>query len=243
MAKWTREDMIVAYALYCITPMNKMTLKNKIIHQVAETFNHSVSSLIMCMKNFIALDPNSDKKGLSNFGKHHMKIFEEFRTDFGTLSSEAEKITGLALFDADPINGASKLSASTNKNQTNRERHFFRASVLATYDNRCCISGLTEPALLVASHIKPFTKCRDKSERTSPTNGLCLNVLYDRAFDQGLMTVTPDYKIHIASKSLLRDEFSNRWFYNLEGQTINLPPRFLPDKKFLEYHNDTIYKR
>lgn len=56
---WSREDIIVAYALYCITPLNDIRLSNKLIQQVACGFSHSVSSLVMRMKNFAAIDPNS----------------------------------------------------------------------------------------------------------------------------------------------------------------------------------------
>ena len=56
---WSREDIIVAYALYCITPLNDIRPSNKLIQQVACGFSHSVSSLVMRMKNFAAIDPNS----------------------------------------------------------------------------------------------------------------------------------------------------------------------------------------
>lgn len=32
---WSREDIIVAYALYCITPLNDIRPSNKLIQQVA----------------------------------------------------------------------------------------------------------------------------------------------------------------------------------------------------------------
>lgn len=47
---WSREDIIVAYALYCITPLNDIRPSNKLIQQVACGFSHSVSSLVMRMK-------------------------------------------------------------------------------------------------------------------------------------------------------------------------------------------------
>ena len=56
---WSREDIIVAYALYCITPLNAIRPSNTLIQQVACGFSHSVSSLVMRMKNFAAIDPNS----------------------------------------------------------------------------------------------------------------------------------------------------------------------------------------
>lgn len=240
---WSREDIIIAYALYCITPLNQIRATNKLIQQVAENFPHSISSLLMRMHNFSSIDPNSNVKGAGHVAKLDCHIFEEFKNDWGSLSVQAENLTGLALFDANPLNGAKPISSLTDKNKVSRERHFFRASVFASYENTCCISGMTLPTMLIASHIKPFRSCRTTSERTDPANGLLLNTFYDKAFDQGLITVTPDYRIHISS--LIRaqkDSFSKTWLIDLEGTHIVTPARFLPSKEYLEYHNDIIFK-
>ena len=123
---WSREDIIVAYALYCITPLNDMRPSNKLIQQVADGFSHSVSSLVMRMKNFAAIDPNSKVKGATHAAKADRLIFDEFKNDWGTLSVQAESLTGLALFDANPINGAKPLSSLTDKNRVSREHLFLR---------------------------------------------------------------------------------------------------------------------
>lgn len=49
---------------------------------------------------------------------------------------------------------------------------FFRKSVLASYNCRCCITGDPIPELLVASHILPWGKYPE--HRLNPRNGLCL---------------------------------------------------------------------
>lgn len=102
---------------------------------------------------------------------------------------------------------------------------------------------MTLPAMLVASHIKPFRSCRTTSERTDPKNGLLLNTFYDKAFDGGLITVTPDYKIHVSTQVREQeDSFTKRWLIDLEGETIILPERFYPNKEALAYHNDVIFR-
>ena len=92
-----------------------MSPSNKLIQQVADGFSHSVSSLVMRMKNFAAIDPNSKVKGATHAAKADRLIFDEFKNDWGTLSVQAESLTGLALFDANPINGAKPLSSLTDK--------------------------------------------------------------------------------------------------------------------------------
>jgi putative restriction endonuclease len=96
---------------------------------------------------------------------------------------------------------------------------------------------------LVASHIIPWKK--DEKNRLNPQNGLCLNSIHDRAFDQGFMTITTDYKIRVS-------EYLNKYttenavkdlFLKYDKQKIVLPDRFLPAKEFLSYHNEEIFKK
>jgi len=56
------------------------------------------------------------------------------------------------------------------------------------------------PELLIASHIIPWA--RDDKNRMNPANGLCLNALHDKAFDKGLITITPDFVVRISDRFL-----------------------------------------
>jgi putative restriction endonuclease len=199
------------------------------------------------MRNFQFLDPavtGEGKKGMSHVAKMDKAIFEEFQNDWGELATMAEDIVGLALFDGTPEKGAKPLSSLTDRNKVSRERHFFRASVLNSYENKCCITGLTLPTLLKASHIKPYSECRTSSDRTDPHNGLLLNSFHDLAFDQGLITVTKDYKIWVSTvvKENAFDDFTKTYLVELEGSKIVLPRNFVPSPDCLEYHNDMIFK-
>lgn len=242
---WTKEDIIVAYALYCITPFNEMRPKNLILQQIAKIMDRSLSSLILRMQNFRYIDPANNKAGLCHAAKIDYLIFEEFKNDWGNLSSLAEKITGLSLFDCAPDRGAQPISSLNDRNKVSRERHFFRKTVFATYEKRCCISGFSIPEMLIASHIKPYSKCRDTNERITPTNGLLLNTFYDKAFDAGLITITPDYCVRVSekTKNIKNDTFTKKWLSGIDKQKIILPQRFLPDKKYLEFHNDKVFIR
>lgn len=122
-------------------------------------------------------------------------------------------------------------------------QEYFRRAVINVYDGMCCITGIAEPQLLVASHIKPWAKSDENYERTNPSNGLCLNSLHDRAFDRGLITVDTNYCI-IVSKHLRdthMDDSTRNWFYYFENQKIRLPHGFLPAREFLQYHNDVVF--
>lgn len=244
MNAWSREDIIIAYALYCITPLGKINPSNKVIQQVAETIPHSVASIVMRMRNFQYIDPKVSS-GLKNVAKADRMIYEEFKHDWGSLSLEAETLTGLAIFDSSPLQGAKPLSSLTNHGRVSRERHFFKQAVLAAYDDRCFISGCALPQMLVASHIKPYSQCRSEADRVSPDNGICLNTFYDKAFDRGLITITPSMKIYVSPIILdsPQDAFTARWLASLDGMVLPPPPRFPPRRELLEYHNDEIFRR
>ena len=218
MNAWSREDIVIAYALYCITPLNKINPRNKVIQQVAEIIPHSVASIVMRMHNFQHLDPKGGE-GLGHVAKKDIPIYEEFKHDWGALSLEAEALTGLDLFDSSPLHGAKPLSSITDHGRVSRERHFFKRAVLATYNDRCFISGCALPQMLVASHIKPYSKCRSEADRISPDNGICLNTFYDKAFDAGLITITPSMKIYVSSflTNTPQDDFTARWLVSLNG--------------------------
>lgn len=77
-------------------------------------------------------------------------------------------------------------------------QEFFRNTLLANYNSRCCLTGLSNKALLVASHIKLWKVSDPKTERLAPDNGLLLNALHDKAFDRGLITITKDLMIVVS---------------------------------------------
>lgn len=68
----------------------------------------------------------------------------------------------------------------------------FRADLLEYWEGRCAITGLAVPALLRASHIKPWADCESDAERLDVFNGLLLAAHFDAAFDAGLITVVQD---------------------------------------------------
>ncbi len=124
--------------------------------------------------------------------------------------------------------------------KTRVNQQFFRAAVLAAYENKCCITGLPLPELLVASHIVPWNI--DVKNRTNPRNGLCLNALHDRAFDLGLLTVTPKMAL-VLSAELEKKSTSQgvrEFFLKYKDAPLAAPSRFAPDPAFLEYHNEKI---
>lgn len=71
-------------------------------------------------------------------------------------------------------------------------QNIFRAALLTYWNGRCPLTGLTDPALLRASHIIPWSDCTSDAERLDVHNGLLLSALWDAAFDAGLVTFAED---------------------------------------------------
>jgi putative restriction endonuclease len=78
----------------------------------------------------------------------------------------------------------------------------FRGVVLPAYSDRCAICRLREVRLLDAAHI-----VGDAEELGEPvvSNGLSLCSIHHRAFDEDLVGVAPDLRVHVSPR-LLEDE-------------------------------------
>ena len=64
----------------------------------------------------------------------------------------------------------------------------FRARLMDYWQGRCPLTGISDPALLRASHIIPWADCESDAERLDVHNGLLLSALWDAAFDVGLVS-------------------------------------------------------
>jgi len=64
----------------------------------------------------------------------------------------------------------------------------FRDRLMDYWQGRCPLTGISDPALLRASHIIPWSECESDAERLDVHNGLLLSALWDAAFDRALVT-------------------------------------------------------
>lgn len=71
-------------------------------------------------------------------------------------------------------------------------QELFRDALMDYWQSRCCVTGLAIPALLRASHIKPWAKCDGDNERLDVFNGLLLAPHVDALFDGGWISFSDD---------------------------------------------------
>ena len=123
---------------------------------------------------------------------------------------------------------------------------YFRRMILTNYGSRCALTGIDIPQLLIASHIIPWEDKKHKQDRLNPCNGICLSALYDKAFDEGLISFSPsDYTVCFSS--ILREketkEYYDKYFGLIIGKKLTMPTDYLPSSEFLEYHYERIFQR
>lgn len=250
---WTREETILAFELYCRTAFGKIHAGNPEIIDLANLINRTPAAVAYKMFNLAAHDPELQArsiKGLTHGSKMDAIVFNEFYQNLEELEFNATNIktnfynvnvmfkTDLIDFNEMPVGEYRERLVKTRLGQ-----YAFRLSVLNAYHNRCCITGVTESKLLIASHIKPWAVSNEVDERTNPKNGLCLNSFHDRAFDQGFITIDQNYHVLVSDrlKEVDMDKETKDWLMAYHHKSIILPDKFLPKKEFIEYHNDVIF--
>ena len=75
----------------------------------------------------------------------------------------------------------------------------FRSALMDYWNGRCPLTGITDPALLRASHIVPWSECNDE-QRLDVHNGLLLSALWDAAFDCGLVSFADNGSVLASSQ-------------------------------------------
>jgi putative restriction endonuclease len=114
---------------------------------------------------------------------------------------------------------------------------------MSNYTNGCSITGISIAELLIASHIKPWSK--DENNRLNPSNGICLSATFDTAFDKGLITIDKEFRVIFSNKlkKYLKEDFYENEFGQFENKRMNLPIKFLPNDEFLQYHYDVVFQK
>lgn len=228
-----------------------MHSRNPEIIALAESLNRTPSSVALKLVNFASLDPSLDRAGMSNASQLDRQVWNEFRADWSGRVYESEELLAKTkhitleemVADYEPLLPLPEGRVKEQLVKVRVNQQFFRKTIMAAYNNTCCITGLCEPSLLVAGHIKPWSI--DEPNRLNPRNGLALNALHDRAFELGLFTIRPeDYVIEVTptvrNPKRPDADAAEALLGRFHGQGLRLPARRreLPDPEFLAWHRD-----
>ncbi len=102
----------------------------------------------------------------------------------------------------------------------------------------CPFTQINDERLLIASHIKSWSKSNDK-EKIDPKNGYMLTPTYDKLFDKGFITFCEDKSIVVSP-----------WLSPMNQKRLNIYTGKIIDKlpmdekriKYLQYHREHIFK-
>ncbi len=83
--------------------------------------------------------------------------------------------------------------------QARRGQGTFRSNV-QKMENACRLTGITNPALLIASHIKPWRSCETPNERLDGANGLLLTPDADLLFDRGFISFEDSGEVRVSPR-------------------------------------------
>lgn len=249
---WTRVELILAFNLYLKIPFGKMHSTNKDVIHLANLIGRTPNSIALRLVNFASVDPVLKARGIKGMDggtKIVQPIWDEFYHNQEELVFLSEQILAQKentsienkyqelLFDIKDLKGEDTIrQVKTRVNQS-----VFRQMVLANYSAKCAISGIDIPELLLASHIMPWSI--NEEHRLNPENGICFSALYDKAYDNGIIGITPNYEVIFSTslKSKKETSFYKNNFAPIENLKISEPLKYLPKKEFLEFHLDTIF--
>ncbi len=249
---WTREELILAFNLYCKLPYGRFNNRNSDVNDLGEILGRSPSSVAFKLVNFASLDPKQGalgRKGLTNIGKLDKEVFLEFKENFDELFLFSENLLEKRQKDIKKVNSIDiKIDkgkvgeCKTSKVTVRKNQDYFRKIVLSNYSNSCAITGINIPELIIASHIKPWAK--DKKNRLNPSNGICLSATLDKAFDKGLITLNTNFEVILSDrlKSFSKEDFFDIEINRFESKRMTLPKKFLPSEEFIKYHNAVIFQ-
>lgn len=132
--------------------------------------------------------------------------------------------------------------------QARRGQGAFRKNVEAR-ERACRLTGITNPALLIASHIKPWRVCRTAAERLDGANGLLLTPDADHLFDRGFISFGDDGDV-LVSPRVPDDDLRRLGFENLMRQRSGMSESAAiwrmdafgaAHSKYLGYHRTQVF--
>jgi len=245
---WSRDELILAFDLYCRIPFQKTKASNPQVRELAEVLKRSPASVARKLGNFGAFDPELRKRnisGLTHVSRLDREIWEEFHNDWNELVLEAHRLR-MSLEVETVEHALLKIPAGPTERVIEAKQRihqsFFRETIMSSYEYTCCITGIKVPECLVACHIVPWSV--ETRLRSDPTNGLCLSATFHRLFDAGLITISSDIRVCVAGRLLkTSNKMTNKHINCFHEKPIAKPQRFCPSLEHLAWHRINVFKQ
>jgi hypothetical protein len=233
--RWLRETNSKSIGQYAgaIDTISNELIKHKSISKSIYSLNNG-QEINDIIEKYLSIGELAEKnKRGNNMYRAALEKFKEYL--------ENEEKYDLYVAKEDIINEISKIE---NKFIENTEREViikarigqteFKNRLLKKYQ-RCVLCNIDIPELLIASHIKPWTKSNN-NEKVDFNNGLLLCPLHDKLFDLGFISFDSNGNIRISNR--INNELYKELNINV-NINIDIDQNM---KKYILWHNDNIFK-
>src|SRR5215813_2862911 len=92
---WTRDELIIAFNLYCKIPFGQIDQRNSAVIALANVLGRTPASLAWKLANFARLDPALQARGIkgaSHGSKGEVEVWDEFNNNWDSLAFESERL-------------------------------------------------------------------------------------------------------------------------------------------------------
>lgn len=224
--------------IYCpdkILPVCNINLLFRYCERIGITFDY-YREMIYCSNLLIQF--KNDIPEISNWSNYIFTSFCDWlyrnnqMIDGNSLRTGRQLAADVIISEINDLNLQGKEKEAVVKARVNQG--IFRDRLFQRY-NKCCLCGVSNRNLLVASHIKPWS-VSEPDEKLDKDNGFLMCPNHDRLFDQGLISFDDDGNIIIANRLSLE----NRIPLNIrDDMKILLTEK---NKKYLQYHRNNVFK-
>lgn len=116
-------------------------------------------------------------------------------------------------------------------------QRLFRGNLFRLWDGTCAVTGVREPKVLKAGHIKPWANS-DVTEKVDHFNGLLLIPNLDSLFNEGLISFKDDGNVMVSNK--LHHEDRRRMYIT---DNLHLRQVFAEAKPYLDFHRSVRFDK
>jgi putative restriction endonuclease len=194
-------------------------------------------------KEFLTTDKTGRLRWVATIREHQLKVGRyPFQIDVGAYFGRQPILAAPGIAERDSADELNDYAIANRKIEIEQrqKQSKFRRRVMKNFEGRCCLSGIGEEDVLVASHIVPWAKRIDS--RLDPANGLLLYCPYDRFFDKGLISF--DERLRVIVVAWI-DECSpplRAILKNLDGQQARFPVKWSIKPEYLAYHRTEVLR-
>lgn len=243
---WSEEETLVLFNAFFSENVKEFSnLNSKITLKYSSILGRSVGAVKAKMENIRTANP-AYKLKKTNSARFVYDVWSQLERDYRGMLAMIGNAASAYLENHDLVSNEvaiGKIDFNPGANdirecRVRKGQAVFRFNVANNFERRCCITGIEEGSLLVASHIKPWSESTPE-EMTDPGNGLFLNRLHDGLFDKHLMTIDQDMRILYSDgleNSMPEDVFDS-FFKRYEGRKIAKPVNFEINFDYLAHHN------